>query len=313
VRDSLAVCVGLTTLDVVHHLTAPPSPGVKHRSVGGELLAGGPAANASVVAARLLGSARLVSAIGTGPVAGAVLADLTGHGVEVVDMAPGGGWPVPVASALVDVRTGDRTVVSPGALGPAGVRVPPTGLPDVLSGARVVLLDGHHPELAAKVASLAAQARVPVLLDGGSWKDELLGLLPRVTVAACSADFQPPGAPRAGEDPMAVATVLHRHGVPTVMVTDGPEPVVWSTIDGERGSVEVPRVRAADTLGAGDVFHGALASALAVGVRSVPAAAGFAATVASVRCGLLGSRAWLLDPAVDEAVRGLRGLAGRAR
>jgi sugar/nucleoside kinase (ribokinase family) len=306
-RRRTVLCVGLTTLDVVHHVAEQPRWGHKQRSVGGELVAGGPAANAAVAAARLLGGARLVTAIGAGPAAGPVFVDLDAHGVELTDLAPVG-WSLPVASALVDVRTGDRTVVSPGALGPGGVRPPSGGLHVLLDDVGAVLLDGHHPLVAARVATLATQARVPVLLDAGSWKDDIEAVLPRVGVAACSADFEPPSGPRAGDDPLGVATALHRYGVPTVLVTDGPRPVVWSTMDGDRGVVEVPRIQPVDTLGAGDAFHGALAAAIAVGTRSVPAAVGFAVEVAGVRCGMLGSRRWLTDPALEAAARGLRGL-----
>ncbi|MDT7775446.1 MAG: hypothetical protein QOC67_4370, partial [Pseudonocardiales bacterium] len=230
-RRPTVLCVGLTTLDVVHHVTGPPHWGRKERSVGGELLAGGPAANAAVTAARLLGSARLLSAVGTRPAAAPAHADLAAHHVDVIDLAPAD-WDLPVASALVDVRTGERTVVSPGALGNRGVDGAQYSLAGLLDGVAVVLLDGHHPALAARVAAEANRDGVPVVLDAGSWKDELEPVLPRVDLAACSADLCPPGGRRAGDDPFGVATALHRRGVPTVLVTDGPRPVVWSTMDG---------------------------------------------------------------------------------
>ena len=299
------LCVGLTTLDVVHHVTEPPRWGSKERSVGGELLAGGPAANAAVTAARLLGSARLLSAIGTRPAAAPARADLAAHQVDVIDLAPDG-WELPVASALVDVRTGERTVVSPGALGSRGVDGALYSLDGLLDGVGVVLLDGHHPVLAARVVAEAARADVPVVLDAGSWKDELDPVLPRVGLAACSADLRPPGGRRAGDDPLGVATVLHRRGVPTVLVTDGPRPVVWSTIDGKRGSVAVPVVKPVDTLGAGDAFHGALVAALTVYPGEWRRCAGLAAEVAAVRCARLGSRAWLDDPGLAAVVARLR-------
>jgi len=299
------LCVGLTTLDVVHHVDGPPRWGRKERSVGGELLAGGPAANAAVTAARLLGSARLLSAVGPGPAAAPAHADLAAHGVDLIDLAPPD-WHVPVASALVDVHTGERTVVSPGALGRRAVDGAEYSLAGLLDGVGVVLLDGHHPRLAARVAAEAARADVPVVLDAGSWKDELDPVLPRVGLAACSADLCPPGGRRAGDDPFGVATVLHRRGVPTVLVTDGPRPIVWSTLDGNRGRVEVPAVKAVDTLGAGDAFHGALAAALAVRAGELPRCAALAAEVAAVRCAHLGSRAWLAEPELAAVAARLR-------
>ncbi|MDT7587502.1 MAG: hypothetical protein QOE32_5052 [Pseudonocardiales bacterium] len=304
-RRPTVLCVGLTTLDVVHHVTGPPHWGRKERSVGGELLAGGPAANAAVTAARLLGSARLLSAVGTRPAAAPAHADLAAHHVDVIDLAPAD-WDLPVASALVDVHTGERTVVSPGALGNRGVSGAEYSLAGLLDGVAVVLLDGHHPALAARVAAEANRDGVPVVLDAGSWKDELEPVLPRVDLAACSADLCPPGGRRAGDDPFGVATALHRRGVPTVLVTDGPRPVVWSTMDGKRGSVAVPVVKPVDTLGAGDAFHGALVAALAVYPGEWRRCAGLAAEVAAVRCARLGSRAWLEDPGLAAVVARLR-------
>jgi sugar/nucleoside kinase (ribokinase family) len=305
---------------VVHQISGPIRWSYKELSIGGELVAGGPAANAAVVAARLIsgiagvssGGARLLTAIGDGPAVGPVRADLAAHGVEVIDLAPAE-WGLPVASALVDVRTGDRTVVSPGALGRRGVDMPPGySLAGLLDGVGAVLLDGHHPALAARVATWAAQAQVPVVLDAGSWKDELTGVLPRVSVAACSADFTPPNGRRAGDDPTGTAVALHRRGVPIVLVTDGRNPVFWSTLDGERGSVPVPHIQALDTLGAGDVFHGALVAALAFGADPVPTATTVAIKVAAVRCRQLGARAWLADPELDTVASSLPGLAGRS-
>ncbi len=302
---STALCVGLTTLDVVHHVDGTPAWGDKHRAVGGELLAGGPAANAAVTAAALLGSARLLTALGRTALAGPVRADLAQHRVTLLDMAPPD-WPVPVASVMVDVRTGDRTVVGAApAAGPDGRAAPaagPDGTPgppaDLLDGVAAVLLDGHHPALAAAVAERAAAAGMPVLLDAGSWKPEVVGCLSNVTVAACSADLCPPGVRRAGDDPRAAADLLHRHGVPTVLVTDGARPVFWSVAAGGTGTVAVPLVTAVDTLGAGDVFHGALLAASASGVTGLVEAVEFAAEVAALRCTHLGGRSWLRDSAL---------------
>jgi sulfofructose kinase len=53
--------------------------------------------------------------------------------------------------------------------------------------------------------------------------------------------------------------------------------------------VPAPRVNVVDTLAAGDVFHGALALALAEG-RPMAEAAAFAVTAASLKCTRFGGR-----------------------
>jgi sugar/nucleoside kinase (ribokinase family) len=127
--------------------------------------------------------------------------------------------------------------------------------------------------------AVARGAEAPVVLDAGSWKPVLDELLPLVGVAACSAHFEAPGPG------------LHERGVPTVITTAGPRPVRWSTADGGSGEVPVPVVEARDTLGAGDVWHGALAVAV-VREPTVSDRIRFANEVAAERVRHVGPRSW---------------------
>jgi sugar/nucleoside kinase (ribokinase family) len=86
-----------------------------------------------------------------------------------------------------------------------------------------------------------------------------------------------------------------------VLRTDGAGPVRWSVfVDGHTatGQVRPPTVVARDTLGAGDVWHGALTLGVA-GLGRVPTAADLpglvevANRVAATRVGVVGGRAWL--------------------
>ncbi len=267
---------GLCTVDVVQRVTELPAPGEKVQSLSVDVAAGGPATNAAVAAAALGAEATLLTVLGAHPLAALARADLEAHGVRLIDLAPGLPDPPPVSAVAVRDRDGERTVVSRNAgdrtfLG----KVPSFGA----SGADVVLVDGHHPEVALAVAGAAKAAGVPVVLDAGSWKPVLDELLPLVDVAACSAHFS---APEPG---------LHQRGVPTVITTAGPGPVRWSTADGSSGEVPVPAVEARDTLGAGDVWHGALA----VAVAREPTVADrirFANEVAAERVRQVGPRSW---------------------
>lgn len=271
---------GLTTLDVLHRAAARPRPNQKVTATRQDVAAGGPAANAAVTAAALGARSVLISAVGTGPVGSVARADLEQHGVEVHDAAPHPGTPLAVSAVLVDDVTGDRSVVSPDAtLAAAHVVASPAALAN-LPRPDVVLLDGHHPALAravlAHVESLSP--RPVVVLDAGRWRPVFAELLPVADVAACSADFT---VPDGAEVALPAALV----------VTHGPDPVQWSAGD-RSGTVDVPRVAARDTLGAGDAFHGALAVALGRG-DALPEACAFAAGVAATRVAHVGPREWL--------------------
>ncbi|MEV5715130.1 PfkB family carbohydrate kinase [Amycolatopsis mediterranei] len=261
---------GLCTVDLVQRVEELPAPGEKVQSLQVDVAAGGPATNAAVTAAALGAEATLLTVLGAHPLAALARADLETHGVRVVDLDPGRTEPPPVSAAAVRDRDGERTVVSRNAAGSEA-----TWSGDV--DADVVLVDGHHPGLALSVARAAGD--VPVVLDAGSWKPVLDKLLPLVDVAACSAHFT---APEPG---------LHERGVPTVITTAGPHPVRWSTADGGSGEVPVPAVEARDTLGAGDVWHGALAVAVAR-ERTVTDRIRFANEVAAERVRHVGPRSW---------------------
>jgi sugar/nucleoside kinase (ribokinase family) len=263
---------GLCTVDVVQRVAELPAPGEKVQSLAVDVAAGGPATNAAVTAAALGAEATLLTVLGAHPLAALARADLEACGVRVVDLAPSLLDPPPVSAVAVRDCDGERTVVSRNA---AGSEVSWSGEVE----ADAVLVDGHHPAVALAVAKAANAAGVPVVLDAGSWKPVLDDLLPLVDVAACSAHFR---APEPG---------LHARGVPTVITTAGPGPVRWSTVDGRSGEVPVPAVEARDTLGAGDVWHGALAVAVAR-KHTVTDRIRFANEVAAERVRHVGPRSW---------------------
>ena len=259
------LCVGLTTVDVSQRVAEFPAPGQKVRSLDVHLAPGGPAANAARAVAALGHRAVLLTALGD-ELGDFALARL--HPVEVRSVGAGG----PALSMVaVRERDGERTVISRNSaeFDMAGFDVDATVDPALVEAADVVLVDGHLGPLALRAARHAKRAGVPVVLDAGSWKPVLDDLLPLVDVAACSAAFE-----------LSEAEV-HARGVPLVIRTHGPRPVTWSR-GGVTGARPVPVVETRDTNGAGDVWHGALAVAVAQR-RAVDDAVRWANEVAAVR------------------------------
>ncbi|WP_093904164.1 PfkB family carbohydrate kinase [Streptomyces sp. cf386] len=282
--------VGLCTLDVIQLVDRVPGSDEKLTAREQVVAAGGPAANAAVAFAHLGGAATLLTAIGSHPMGHAVTADLERAGVTVSDLAADSLEPPAVSSVLVTASSGERAVASTNA---TGYRLaPPDDLDTWVTACDIVEFDGHHMELAQATAHAARAAGRRTVLDGGSWKPGTESLLPSIDVAVCSADFRPPGA----DMPRDILRFLRDHGVVWSAVSHGGQPLVWAGPDGG-GTVEVPPVRVADTLGAGDVLHGALTHHLA-GQKQLTAP-GFvealraAAVVASRACASFGTRAWM--------------------
>lgn len=254
------VFAGLATLDVIHRIPAPPGTNQKTTATAQFVAAGGPAANAAVTFAALGGRAVLLTALGTGPIAETIAAELRGVGVELVDVAPDLVEAAPVSSVAVLETTGERSVIG-GDAADLIVPVPePTRVRELVGPADVVMLDGHHPALArAVLAEARAQGR-PTVLDAGRWKPVMEDLVGGVSDVVASPDFRTPGAETSEE----TAAELRRRGAEVVVVTAGADPVRWWA--GERSSqVPAVQVEAVDTLAAGDEFHGAYAHALAEG------------------------------------------------
>ena len=289
-RPSAAVLAcGLATLDVIQTVDAVPAANQKIVADDVLVAAGGPAANAAVTCAALGVPSRLVTRIGDGPLAAAVHADLVAHGVEVLDVAAAGSAP-PVSTVLVTRGTGERAVVSVnGTLAGGAGEVPDRAWDGVV----VVLVDGHHLDLAVACATEARRRGIPVVLDGGSWKPGLEALVALADVAVLSDDFAVPGGGDAPAD-------VRRIGPRLVAQSRGGAPIEVLS-DGERFTVPVPAVDVVDTLGAGDVLHGALvAFAARAGVGPSPddpevwlTALAWAARVASASCGAHGARGWI--------------------
>src|SRR4051812_41322890 len=143
--EPVVVCCGLATLDLVQEVDRLPSPDEKVVATGLDATFGGPAANAAATAVALGVRARLVTPIGSGARADVVTRPLGRAGVEVVDLLAGTDAAPPVSTVLLTRATGERAVVSVNATATAGVRVPDqAGLDQLLAGAAVLLVDGHH-------------------------------------------------------------------------------------------------------------------------------------------------------------------------
>ena len=282
---------GLATVDVVQSVERVPGANEKVVALDTRVEAGGPALNAAVTATLLGMPAALVTAVGSSALAEVVRRDATAHGVDLVDTA-GEGFAVPVSTVLVTAATGERAVISRNAEGSRSWAVPgDSALERLLDGVTAVLVDGHHLPVALAVAAAARRHGIPVIADGGSWKPGLDDLLRDVDVLVASADFS---VPAAVSDPSVLGMEeLLRLGPSWVARTGGREPVAWRAADGSSGAVPVPDVDVVDTLGAGDVLHGALLVDVGRrGTADLPGSLEVAVQVAARSVAAPGARGW---------------------
>jgi len=185
---------------------------------------------------------------------------------------------------MVTQGTGDRAVIS---LNATKMQVSSDQLPmDLLCGVDIVMIDGHQMAVGRAIAQLAKSNNIVVVIDGGSWKPGFETILPFVDYAICSANFYPPGCSNSEE----VITYLTAAGIPHIAITQGEKPIKYYSL-GVSGQLLIPPITTVDTLGAGDVFHGAFCHYILR--ENFTNALNAATKVASSSCQFFGTRQWM--------------------
>jgi len=280
-------CVGHATLDHVFEVDALPTRPTKTPARSHRQGTGGMGFNAAIAAARLGATVRMVGRVGDEPAVQLLRERLRAEGIEdrALECVPGA--TTSVSAIVVDAR-GERQIFNH--RGDAIVRAHPLD-PRVLEGADLVLVDPRWADGAADALRWAREHGVMAVLDVDvAPAVDLQRLVPLAPWAVFSAPGLAAYAP--GLAPRAALERALSCGCDVAMVTRGAQPVWWLRRGRSLQRHPVPRVEAIDTTGAGDVFHAALALALAEG-RADRAAVAFAATAAALKClagpGVLGA------------------------
>jgi sugar/nucleoside kinase (ribokinase family) len=280
--------VGLVTLDLIYQVEALPTSNQKIVAQDQTIAAGGPATNAAVAFQIMGGTTQLLAALGHHSVGQLIQADLAQQGVKLIDLQADNALPPPLSSIMVTEATGDRAVVSRNAVKHQAM---PTDIPsDVLEDVSIVLIDGHQMAVGLAIAEQAKVKGIPIVVDGGSWKPGFEPVLALADYVIASANFWPPDCHTEEQ----VFAYLADLGIPHVAITHGPDPIQYWIADdkwGDRGALPVPLVKAVDTLGAGDIFHGAFCHLILH--NSFKEALLAAADVAAHACKCFGTRQWI--------------------
>lgn len=252
-----AVFVGVATLDAIALVDDYPAP--DERVVASEIVyaGGGPAATAAVTAARLGIRAAFVGTVGDDANGRAILAGLEEEGVDVrgVTVSPG---EASAASVVVVDRVRDSRAIC----NRPSPRIDISAGTAIVASAAVVHVDhaGWGPLAEAglvrggQLLSVDAGNPIPGFTPQG------VGLyVPTVEALRRLYDASLPVP-----DLLALAV---RDGCDVVVATDGPRGSSALTVAGTSAHAPALAVQVLSTLGAGDVFHGALVAAV---VRELP-------------------------------------------
>ena len=276
-----------------------PPPGAKVSASEFIITGGGCAANAALAVARLNGRAVFAGPLGgkDDAVSERILVDLTAEGVDCSGVARVDGGTASVSLILLDAE-GEKTIATRRGVGLG--QTLPEDANKLVADVAAVLVDNRFQDFVAAVCRAAQARKIPIVidLDLATKPDDAL-LKPGTHVIASSEALR---ATTGLSEPAAALKRLAENVPGFVAVTDGPNGVYWLE-NGALCHMPAFAVKAIDTLGAGDAFHGAFTLAIAEG-RDLIGALRFASAAAALKCTHFGGAAGSPKRAeVDEFLR----------
>jgi sulfofructose kinase len=275
------LCVGHASYDLIY--SVPHHPGEDEKMVADNFIScgGGPAANAAVQVAKLGLKSAFAGYLGNDLYGGKHNQELIDYGINV-DKVVRGASPTPLSTVLVK-PDGKRALINyKGETKP----LPEAAVNFSAIKAKVILFDGHEPDISIPLVKLAKAQGIPTVLDAGSVHEGTLALMNIVDHLVCSEKF---AVQLHGDTETALSRLA---GIsPNVVITLGEKGLIWRQ-GTRRGTLPAFPVNVVDTTGAGDAFHGAYAAAVAQGMqwseilRYASAAGALCCTKAGARLGL---------------------------
>ena len=276
-RDILIT--GLTTLDLIFKMENFPNKNEKYRADTAMLSGGGNAGNASVAVARLGANSTIFSAVGKDDVGSLILAKLQCENVNTEFVLTIENWQSSFSSVFVDIN-GERQITNYRNSLPEGAAKSILGFPVY----DAYLSDSRWNEAAIATLSLAKKFKKPGILDAEAPVSE------QAVDLASHVAFSKQGLSHFTnkDDVTASLKVIENDFNSWACVTDGSNGVYFLE-EGTLCNLPAPEIKAKDTLGAGDVWHGAFAVCLAEG-KSESEAIKFSNLAAAIKCTKFGGQ-----------------------
>jgi sulfofructose kinase len=277
--DVDVLCIGVTSYDLVFSVDHHPATDEKATAKTFMSCGGGPAANAALTVARLGLKAAFCGYLGND-----IFGDLHFREFQAsqinTDLLIRGEKATPISTILIKPN-GERSLVNYRDSRPLTV----DQINSSLLNPKVILFDGHEPEISLHFMQRAKKSNIPTILDAGSVNPGTSLLYNKVDYLVCSEVFAREITRE--EDPEQALLVLSGKN-PNVVLTMGEKGLLWKT-SRNNGRLKAFAVNAVDTTGAGDVFHGAFARCIALN-KQWQECLNFSSAAAAFSCARFGAR-----------------------
>ncbi|MDQ9179649.1 ribokinase [Cronobacter sakazakii] len=290
------VVLGSINADHILNLEAFPAPGETVTGSQYQVAFGGKGANQAVAAGRSGADIAFIACVGEDDIGERIRQQLSRDNIDVSPVSAVAGESTGVALIFVNgegenvigIHAGANAALTPERVNEQREKI---------ANARALLMQLESPvESVIAAARIAHENQTTVILNPAPARalfDELLALVDIITPNETEAEKLTGVKVSDDESAAQAAAVLHQKGIETVIITLGSRGV-WLSVNGEGQRVPGFRVKAVDTIAAGDTFNGALMTALLEGTPMLEAIrfAHAAAAIAVTRPGAQPSVPW---------------------
>ena len=290
------VGLGACVLDTLISCDTYPTEDKKQKAESIFLSGGGPVGNALVVMSKLGVETEVVGGFGSDSAGKYLLEDFVKYGVGVKNATVLDGASSFTSYIVLAKDKASRTCVfDRGTVtdNPQNIQL------CAIDSADVLHLDGNYLECAISAAKYAKEKDVRVSLDAGGLYAGIERLLPYVDILIPSAEFAL-GLTGKMEIEAAMYALNEKYAPEILVVTDGSNGgYYWQ--NGQANHYDSVKVKAVDTNGAGDTFHGAFIAAYCYG-KSLQECCEYASKVAAYKCMHTGARTYALSKAIADSL-----------
>ncbi|EOE7049478.1 ribokinase [Enterobacter hormaechei] len=280
------VVLGSINADHILNLEMFPTPGETVTGNQYQVAFGGKGANQAVAAGRSGANIAFIACTGDDDTGERVRKQLASDNIDIAPVSVVAGESTGVALIFVNAE-GENVIGIHAGANAALTTERVEAQRGIIAGAEALLMQLESPvESVLAAAKIAHENHTSVVLNPAPARvlsDELLALVDIITPNETEAE-KLTGIRVENDDDAARATLaLHEKGIGTVIITLGSRGV-WASVNGEGRRVPGFKVKAIDTIAAGDTFNGALVTALLEGkamddaIRFAHAAAAIAVT-----------------------------------
>jgi ribokinase len=258
------VVLGSINADHILNLEQFPRPGETVLGEQYSVAFGGKGANQAVAAGRSGADIAFIACVGDDDIGTRICQQLSKDNIDVSAVEAISGETTGVALIFVNADAENMIAINAGANAAVTTDYLHRHQQHIMDASALLMQLESPLETVIAAAKLAHEHQTKVILNPAPARelpDELLSLVNMITPNETEAQFLTGITVETEDDAARAAQVLHDKGIETVLITLGSRGV-WLSENGQGQRIPGYRVKAVDTIAAGDTFNGALVTAL---------------------------------------------------